>query len=333
MFTRRLLVVFPLLLVPCALAQFAQNMMDDSGNVRVQLIFNDGRRCHVQAHVVLMSAANNTPVGDSYTNDECMVTFDRLGVGDYHMVITGDGIAETDSGTIQVDSRKASQSIFVTIKHEGEDESGAKPTTGPSTVAAADLNVPDSAKREYAKAAAPFNKGDWNKAKEQILKALAIYPQYASAYNDLGVVYGRLGDRTHEREALQKAVSFNDHFAEAYINLGKMSIVDHNFPDAERFLDKAASSDPSNAQTLMLLGDVELMNKHFDEAIANCRKVHTMPHGSQTLVHYIAARALMHENRPDEALTELKTFLTEEPSGPRADAVRAEIGKLQHGNN
>jgi tetratricopeptide (TPR) repeat protein len=220
----------------------------------------------------------------------------------------------------------------VTVKRTGENDDGPINRPGPGTVAAADLNVPESAKREYEKSAVPFNKGDWKKAKEQMLKAIAIYPEYATAYNDLGVVYGRLGDRVHEREALQKAVSLNDHFAEAYVNLGKMAIADHNFPQAEGFLNKASGSDPSNPQTLMLLANVQLMNQHFDESVANCHKVHSLPHKLQTLVHYIAARALMHQNRSAEALTELQTFLTEEPSGPRADVVRVEIGQLQGHN-
>lgn len=330
MFSRRLLVTLPLLLVPCALAQFGR--VDNYGNVRLRVVFSDGHRCNVQAHVVLMNSDNNTPVADTYTNDECMADFAGLAVGDYHMLISGEGIEETDSGIVQVDSRKSTQSLFVTVKRAGEGEASSAKPSGPPTVSAVDLNIPDNAKREYEKAAAPLSKGEWKKAKELILKALAIYPRFAAAYNDLGVIYARLGDRIHEREALQKAVSYNDHFSEAYVNLGKMSIVDRNFPDAEGFLNKAVSSDPGNPATLMLLANVELLDRHFDDAIANCRKVHSLPHSSQTLVHYIAARALMHENRPAEALVELQTFLTEEPSGPRADAVRAEMSKLQKGN-
>lgn len=83
----------------------------------------------------------------------------------------------------------------------------------------------------------------------------------------------------------------------------------------------------------MLLADVQLMDKHYDQSIASCRKAHSMPHKLQSLVHYIAARAFMHENRPSDAAAELQIFLTEEPSGPRADAVRAELGQLEKGVN
>ena len=328
MLSRKLLVL-PLILVPCALAQFGH--VDNYGTLRVRIVFSDGRRCAVQLHVVLMGGSSNNPVVDTYTNNECMADFASLAVGDYHMVISGEGVEETDSGLFSVDARKSSQSLFVTVKRKNEGEAAVPP--GSPMIAAADMNVPDHARQEYEKVAAPFAKGDWKKAKEQLLKAIAIYPQYAAAYNDLGVVYGRLGDRAHEREALQKAVAINDHFSEAYMNLGKMAIADHDFPQAEGFLEKATSSDPNNPQALMLLADVQLMDKHYDQSIASCRKAHSMPHKLQSLVHYIAARAFMHENRPSDAAAELQIFLTEEPSGPRADAVRAELGQLEKGVN
>ncbi|MGA7928715.1 MAG: tetratricopeptide repeat protein, partial [Candidatus Sulfotelmatobacter sp.] len=185
-------------------------------------------------------------------------------------------------------------------------------------------------KKEFDKANELIARQDWNHAKDELMKALAIYPQYADAYNNLGVVYARLGDGAHEREVLQKAVSLNDHLASAFVNLGKMDIKERNFPAAETQLAKAANINPNDAQTLMLLANVELLNQHFDAAIAHCNKVHSMPHDSQTLVHYIAARAFEHENRLADAAVEFRTFLQEEPSGARADAVRKELSALEN---
>lgn len=331
MFARRLLVVL-FVLAPYTFAQLGH--IDSYGTLRAHIVFSDNdRSCDVQLRVVLMGSSSNTPVAETYTNNSCEVDFSGLPVGDYHMVISGEGVDETDSGVFQVDARKSSQSLFVRVTRSPRPGAAIGGQSGPATVATVDMSIPDNARREYEKAAEPINKGQWKKAKEFILKALAIYPKFAAAYNDLGVIYGRLGDRLHERQSLQQAVSLNDHFAPAYVNLGKMDIADRNFPGAENFLDKAASSDPKDPTTLMLLADVELLNQHYDEAITNCHKVHAMPHGSQTLVHYIAARALEHENRLAEAITELRTFLVEEPSGVRADAVRGELGKLQAANN
>jgi Flp pilus assembly protein TadD len=256
-----------------------------------------------------------------------MVGFDNLAIGTYHIAVTGDGIQETDSGIFEVDSRKISQLMYVTVKTPAKDKPSAG---GGATVSAADLNIPKRAQKEFDKANDLIAKQDWKRAKDELMKAITIYPPYADAYNNLGVVYSRLGESAQEREVLQKAVSLNDHCASAFVNLGKMDIKEHNFSEAQTHLEKAAALEGNNPQTLMLLANVELMNQYFDAAIAHCQKVHTLPHDSQTLVHYIAARALEHENRSADAAAEFHRFLQEEPTGPRADAVRKELSGLEN---
>ena len=325
----RLLALLVIWLVPFSFGQIAG---DRTGNIRVRIVYENGRRCTIHAHLVLMAGASSDRITDAYTNDECMSGFDNLMVGNYHIVVSGDGIQDTDSGLFEVDNRKTSQVVYITVKSELEQKQTVPHGSGP-TVAAVDLRIPKKASKEFDKASDLIAKENWAKAKEQLEKALLLYPNYAEAYNNLGVVYGHLGERDQERVALQRATRLNDHFAPAFVNLGKMAIVDRNFPDAETWLTKAATIDPENSQTLMLLANVELLNQHFGEAIANCHKVHSMQHGSQTLVHYIAARAFERENRPVEAIGELHTFLAEEPAGPRADAVRKEMAALEHHPN
>ena len=72
-----------------------------------------------------------------------------------------------------------------------------------------------------------------------------------------------------------------------------------------------------------------MLNGHYDHAIASTRKVHLMPHRQYAVVHYIAARALEHQNRAQEAAGELGTFLKEEPEGAHALVVRKELANLQ----
>ena len=96
------------------------------------------------------------------------------------------------------------------------------------------------------------------------------------AYNNLGVIYSRLGDGVREREALEKAISLNDHLALAYANLGRMNLVSGEFKEAQTALDKASTFDPAVSMTLILLAYAEFKNQRFDEAIATTRRAHTM---------------------------------------------------------
>jgi TPR repeat len=319
---RRLIVPVLVVLLGCISAQF------QSGNLKVRVVFPDGHPCDIKVRVRLMVSAGNTAVAESYTDDSGLTDFNDVQVGNYHIVISGEGIQETDSGLFGVDSRRGTQFQTVTVKRV--EEVNQRDAHVGSTVAVADMNIPRNAAKEFNKASELIaKKEDWKKAIDLLKRATELYPNYAEAYNNLGVAYGRLGDRSSEREALQKAVTINDHFVAAWLNLGRMKIIERDFPAAEDFLVKANVLAPNDTEILTILANVELMNLHYDRAIAHCRKVHDIDPDAHALVHFISARALEHENRIPDAADELHTFLKEEPSGLRADAARRELATLQ----
>lgn len=318
------------LLVTRGQAQVVQPGMDPSsvGNVRVHVVYPNDRGAGARLRVQLMSGSGSTPVAENFTTEQGTAEFIRVPVGDYHIVVSGEGIEQADSGPFEVDRRKLSQSVFVTVHSLGE-PNASRAVPGSSSVAAVDLNVPDAARKEFDKATKAMADQNWTKALQRLSRAISLYPQYAPAYNNLGVVYGHMNDAPHEREALEKAISLNDHFVPAYVNLAKFCLKQQNSAQAETLLESANRVEPRNVETITLLAEAQLLNKHFDAAIASARNAHGLLQEHPAVVHYIAARALERENRLPEAIAELKVFLKEEPQGPRADHVREEIEQIQ----
>jgi len=320
---RRVVVLLTSFLIPCMYAQSGSGSQDRTGSIRVRVTPGDARTCNIRATVSLVSTSG-AHIAEDLTNSDCEVYFVNVAPGSYHVTVSGAGIENSDSGRFDLDSHRR-QDLDINITHTKEADHGA---AGP-LVAAVDLNIPEGARKEFEKANQFVAKGNWQKAIERLNKAIAIYPDYAEAYNNLGVVYGRLGDRTRNLEALQKAVSLNDHFAPAYLNLARMAIADRDLVQAEALLDKAVAIEPTNSQMLVLLANTELLNHHYDQALANCRKAHSGAQGPHAVAHYVAARVFEYENRPTDAVAELQTFLSEETPGPRADMARKEITALQ----
>jgi thioredoxin-like negative regulator of GroEL len=297
-----------------------------TGNLKVRITFTNGHPCSIRVMVQLMLSAGSTSVAENYTNDEGMTDFNDVEVGNYHLIVTGEGIEHTDSGLFEVDSRRGTQYQTVSVRRTDEVSNANGPG---SSVAVQDMNIPKAARKQFDKASDLIANQEWKKALERLNQALALYPGYAQAYNNLGVVYGRMGDRDAERAALQKAVNLNDHFAPAWVNLARMAIVDRDFRTAQGFLDKASALTPTDSMTLLILANVQLLNLRYDDAIATCHKVHSLGQDSHSLVHFIAARALEHQSRLSDAEEQLHTFLQEEPSGVRADAARKELASLR----
>ena len=53
-----------------------------------------------------------------------------------------------------------------------------------------------------------------------IKKAISINPNFADAYNNLGIVLRELNRLDESEASYQKAISINPNFADAYSNLG-----------------------------------------------------------------------------------------------------------------
>ena len=306
-----------LLLVGCAAAQLGLD--HNIQRVRVRVEFGNGM-CDASAHVTLIG--HGGPVADGAANDRCEAVFYNVPEGTYNVKVSGDNFADADSGSVSMTSAGPTE-IEVQVKGQNElARNYGVPTNG--LVSASGLGVPSRARKEFEKANELIAKQELAQAIERLNRAIALYPAYAVAYNNLGVIYSRLGDRAREKEALEKAISVNDHFALAFVNLGRMEVASGDFVDAETTLGKACAFDPTDPMTLILLSYAEFMDKHFDEAIAVSKKAHALdkPHA---FVHRVAARSFEQERKGASAIAELELFLKEEPPGPRADAARKEL--------
>jgi len=328
---RWLALVFTLLLSIGAQAQFGGSGhhlgMSSVGNVHVHVIFDNDRAAGANLQVRLMEGSSSTPVELTYTDQEGQADFSGIPVGEYNVEVSGDGIVTTRSPAFEVDERKVTQAQYVVVRRV--DESAPKPLDAKSSVVSvADLNVSPKASRELDRANQAMFAGDYKGSLKHLEKALAIAPNYATAYNNLGALYARMHDFVHEREALEKAISIDGHFGPALLNLGRLCVIEKYFPQAEDVLEKAAGVDPANPETLMLLADAKYMNKRYDAAIADARQAHVVAAVHPSFVHYIAARSYQHLNQPLQALAEFQLFLKEEPTGPRADHVRADIARM-----
>jgi predicted Zn-dependent protease len=300
------------------------------GNVHVRVLLGNDRNAGPYLKVELMEGSTDTVVATGYTNDIGETEFLGITIGDYHVVVSGDGIETTSGDTFEVDNRKVTQSQYISVRRL--EDSGPKPVSAHSAVvSAADLNVPVKARKELDKANESMAQHDWKKAKEHLDKALGIDPNYATAYNNLAVLYAKTDDATNEEQALKKAISLDPHFAPALLNYAKLSIRQKNFPQAQDLLQKEVAVDPDNPEALLLLAHSDYMNHQFEAAIANADKAHAASKDHASFVHYIAARAYQQENRPQDALAEFNLFLKEEPKGPRADFVRKVIATMHAG--
>lgn len=308
-------------LILLAVTSAAAQRLPDNANqaVRVHLASPDGS-CDTSARITLAGEAG--PSFEGSESSQCDVEFVNVPEGSYRVELSSREFTSADVSSNIFVSSAGPANFDIRLRRTSTSE-----YTGISSsafISAADLAVPARARKQFDKANELLRRQELQAALQKLDKAIHIYPQYAAAYNNLAVIYSKLGDRAREDEALRKALSIKPDFALAYVNVGRMDLKANDVSGADAALTKAAQSDPADAVTLILLSYSKFLEKQFDAAIATSRKAHELqqPHA---FAHRVAARAFEEEKKGGNAIAELEMFLKEEPDGPRSDAARREI--------
>ena len=120
-----------------------------------------------------------------------------------------------------------------------------------------------------------YNEENYTLAEEHYRKGIELNPNYADAYNNLGVLLAKDEKRFPEAEAkYNKAIELNPNYSEAYNNLGVLLAKDEKrFDEAEAKYNKAIELNPNDAEAYNNLGSLLTKDeKRFDEAEAKYNK-------------------------------------------------------------
>jgi lipopolysaccharide biosynthesis regulator YciM len=334
MIRRRVLVVLAVfaLLVPCfAQRRGSQPPIGPSNNttrtcdVNVRVSLPNERPADKGVEVSLVSSQGGI-VQQSFTDDMGSVIFRGITSGHYRLHISGIDIETVDLPVFEINQMETVHYEYAHITPKNTDNSGAG---GGGMISAAELNIPDKARKEFDRGVEAMHKSENDKALDHFQKATVIYPQYSQAYNNIGVIEVKAGQTAQARQAFETAVSLNPKFASPYLNLARMSLADKQYKDADGFVTKALTAEPNRVDGVALAAETKLLLGDEQAAYAFARKVHGMgDHKGYSAVHLICAHVLEEKGDTQQAMAEYNLFLAESPDSPTAPKVRDEIARL-----
>ena len=295
-------------------------------DLRVRVSSSDGRSAGYKLRVELLSNTG-IPVADAFTDDSGFASFPNMRIGGYRLRVTGMGIVETVSDAFRLEPDESAHFEHVTVKRE---EPKDPQVAGAGSVNVATMTVPGPAQKSYDKGIEALNDNKVGDARKHFEKAIEQHPNYAPAYNMLGIAFTRDKEIQRGQEAFEKAVAIDGNFAPAYTNLAKIYFAQRNMGRCEELLQKSLTADPRNAETLAILSQVNLMVGNYEQAAAHARRVHELPqHKDFAVAHFIAARALRARSLRDDAIGEYRLFLQEAPGSTSAPVARDELAALE----
>ena len=300
--------------------------------LQVHVVFEDSHRAAEHLQVDLTNGGG-IRIAQALTDSTGETLLQAPGAGGYMLKVSGASIQKDATESVQVNrcpDEQCTQSVYVQVKAKPEAEatqSTAKAENGAVT-SAAELRVPQSARKAFDQGVTAWQKKDYQQAAEKFEKAVADYPQYDTAYNNLGVMYAHLGQDDKAIAAFRHSVELNDKNADADRNLARMLIRQKNYSQAEEFLRKSLSVEPTEAATLTMLVIAEVQDGKPDEALKDAQKVHALRHDGYSVVHFIAGELLEDKHQYADARAQYEMYLKETPNGPDAEQVKSALARL-----
>jgi len=291
----------------------------------VRVVFEDDTPVPADIRVELLSTYGSG-VDSRVTDTSGTVHFTELTPSTYKVRISGSGIVTTESGPIELTDSGPNVTQFFQVKRTAF-------TTDLSSLAPIDASIPPEARKEFDKATEKMAQKNWTEAKTHFDRAIAIYPKYALAHSNLGLVYVNLKDGEKAVASFRTAAQLDDSLQQANLYLGQFYYDNKDYKQAEPYLLHASSATPRNPQILTALANTQLKNGESEQALANAQKVHSLPdHKKFASAHLIAAQVLSDRGENRRAQEEYRQFLQEDPDSPIAGRVKDVLSKLDTGS-
>jgi tetratricopeptide (TPR) repeat protein len=222
--------------------------------------------------------------------------------------------------------------LHLTISLKGNDEIAMKTSAGNMVSASeSDQKVPASAKKEYEKGLRLINSGKPQPAIEHLNRAIAIYPDYHKARNDLGVQLLKLKRLEEAAEQFHAAIERSPKYFNPRLNLGLVLIEWKKYSEAMEEFRQAISIDSSRPAAHLWLGIALLETSDMASAERELLKALLLGGSAYSVAHYYMAHIHMRRGDNGEAVRELRAYLVESPAGEQAPHARLLLQRLAPG--
>lgn len=262
----------------------------------------------------------------AYTDQEGRFELPNVAPGEYTIEAESDRDRRFDSGSERVQVRRGVASL-VTIYLKDKKSSLQRAGDKSVSVAMLDQKVPGAAKREFEHASRLSAEGNTTESIAALRRAIAIYPNYLMAHNDLGAQLLEQGQLDEAAAELRTALSIDPKAANPQINLGIVLEKQNKFVESLAALDKALSIDPASPVAHLYAGmdsvrlnDLVRGEKEFIAAFDLGGDTYAV-----ALLHL--GKLYMKTGARELAIKAFQTYLRESPNAPDAAQVEKLISQ------
>ena len=204
----------------------------------------------------------------------------------------------------------------------------------PPGVLSAELGkAPAPAAELFKKASKSAAAGNNQKAIAELNQAIAIYPEFPLALNELGRLYSVTGDRARAVESFRSAIKFSPASFDARLNLGCALVEMKNNEESAQHLNEAIKLNATSVQAFFCMGKAQLQMQNIQYAEKALTHAIDLNGGKHSKSHYLLGGIYWSEKKYKQAADELEKYLKLEPEAKDAEQTRKTISDLRSRQN
>lgn len=261
------------------------------------------------------------------TDKDGAIRFGGLSSGNYTITVTGNDDFETETEPVIIGREQPSGQTFNVIVYLRFKKGRANP---PGVVSVMLAGVPKDAVEKYEKAGQEALKKNFKEAIALLNTAIAIYPQFALAYNDKGLIYQEEKEYDNALVAFKMAVSIKPDYFDPKLNYGVVLYLKKDYSAAEAILLKVLELKKDSPTAHYYMGLTLVALQKIEEAEAALKYAVGLKDGQEfALAHRYLGGIYMQKQKYKEAVAELDKYLELAPKAPDADKIKSTIADLK----
>jgi tetratricopeptide (TPR) repeat protein len=201
------------------------------------------------------------------------------------------------------------------------------------TTSATTALAPRDARRSFERGSKALQSNKPDEAQKELLKAVELFPRFAEAWHQLGLVYERREHKTEARDAYAKAIAADGNYVNPYERLYQMALSENHWEQALEYSERTLRLNPYDFPGAYYANAVANYNlKKFDAAEKSARASAKLAgRQAEPRSHWVLGLALAQKGDFAASADSLRTFLKVAPLGTNLEPVQkvlAEVDRL-----
>ncbi|MGH9524190.1 MAG: tetratricopeptide repeat protein [Terriglobales bacterium] len=200
-----------------------------------------------------------------------------------------------------------------------------------SSVSVTSMQAPKDARKAFEHGRKELKKNEFDKAKDDLMRAVTAYPSYAEAWAALSEVQLHEKDYPNAIASSQKAIAADSHFIAPYFTLISASADQQDWKNTAQYADKLISLDAYHYPAAYYYDALAYLQMNdLQKAVTSivAARKYDMG-GSLPKAALLMGEILMRKQDYAGAVGAYKAYLERVPTGPSSDFARNELNAAQ----